>query len=132
MHAYCFSTAVIVSTIQPNTPVHYKQNATNVVALNCSAVGAGNIHYTWERYHSPNNSWIRPSQRVVNATSPQLIFSVIMEEDNGTYRCIATNHDGNAISNATIFVHGQYLNILTLQLLYCVAWLRKSNATHKT
>jgi len=44
----------------------------------------------------------------VNITSPKLIFSVITEEDEGVYHCIATNDDGSVESdNATITVYGE-------------------------
>jgi len=40
---------------------------------------------------------------------PNLIFTVIAEEDEGVYRCIATNDDGSMTSNnATMTVFGEY------------------------
>ena len=76
--------------------------------LQCLATGMGLIHYQWEKYQPSDGSWIKPSNRVVNITSPQLIFSVIREEDEGVYHCIATNDDGSVVSdNATITVYGE-------------------------
>ena len=76
--------------------------------MSCKAVGMGPIYFQWERYHVINNSWIKPSHRVVNATSPNLEFSVIEEEDEGVYHCIITNDDGSVTSNnATISVYGE-------------------------
>jgi len=76
--------------------------------MNCLASGEGTMQYKWEKYQSSSNSWKRPSLRVVNIISPKLIFRVIMEEDEGIYRCVATNHDGSVVSNnATITVYGE-------------------------
>ena len=79
-------------------------------ALWCSANGIGPIHYQWEMYQSSNDGWIIPVHRVVNSTSPTLKFSMISEEDEGIYRCVATNDDGSVASNnATITVYGMYI-----------------------
>ena len=68
----------------------------------------GPIHYRWEKYKPSDRSWIRPSNRVVNITSPKLVFSVITEEDEGVYHCIVTNDDGSVVSdNATTTVYGE-------------------------
>ena len=81
----------------------------NVTAMSCEAVRMGHIYFKWERYHIVNDSWIKPSCRAVNTTSPNLKFSEIKEEDEGVYRCIITNNDGNVTSdNASIFVYGEY------------------------
>ena len=80
------------------------------IALWCSANGTGPISYHWEKYQSSNDSWINPSHRVVNNTSPKLIFNKISEEDEGIYHCIVTNDDGSVVSdNATITVYGKLL-----------------------
>ena len=76
-------------------------------ALRCSANGTGPIHYQWEKYQSSNDSWIIPTHRVVNSATPTLKFSIISEEDEGIYHCVATNDDGSVASNnATITVYG--------------------------
>ena len=83
--------------------------------MSCSAVGMGPIYYQWEKYSTFNNSWISPSHRAVNITSPNLKFSVVREEDEGIYRCIVTNDDGSVISdNATVHVYGKCSVALTL------------------
>ena len=75
----------------------------------------GPIQYKWEKYQSSSNSWIRPSHRAVDITSPKLIFSVITEEAEGVYHCVVTNHDGSVVSsNATITVYGKYSYMLQL------------------
>ena len=84
--------------------------------MNCLASGQGTVQYKWEKYLSYSNSWIRPSHRVVNITSSKLIFSMITEEDEGVYHCVATNDDGSVVSNnATITVYGE-LNIRMQQI----------------
>ena len=81
---------------------------TNSCELECFATGIGHIQYKWEKYQSSSNSWIRPFHRAVNVISPKLMFSVITEEDEGVYHCIATNRDGSVVSNsATITVYGK-------------------------
>ena len=83
--------------------------------MSCSAVGMGPIYYQWEKYNTFNSSWISPSHRAVNITSPDLKFSVVREEDEGIYRCIVTNDDGSVISdNATVHVYGKYSVALNL------------------
>ena len=80
----------------------------NTNPLWCTATGMGPIHYRWEKYQPSDGSWITLSNRVVNTTSPKLVFSVITEEDEGVYHCIVTNDDGSVVSdNATITVYGE-------------------------
>jgi len=69
----------------------------------------GPVYYRWEKYHSSNNSWINPSHRAVNITSPNLMFNVITEEDEGFYHCLVANNGDIAISNnATVYVYGEF------------------------
>ncbi|XP_065918890.1 cell adhesion molecule DSCAM-like [Dysidea avara] len=85
----------------------YRAMEEKLSALKCEAEGIGPISYKWEKYQPSNDSWIRPSDRVVNITSTKLIFTVIMEEDEGIYHCVVTNDDGSVVSdNATITVYG--------------------------
>ena len=78
--------------------------------MECKATGTDLIHYKWEKYLSSNDSWIRPSERVANSIkSPKLIFSTIIEEDEGVYHCVVLNNDGSTVSNnATITVYGKF------------------------
>ena len=77
--------------------------------LQCLATGMGLIYYQWEKYQPSDSSWIKPSNRVVNITSPKLIFGVIREDDEGVYHCIVSNDDGSVVSvNATITVYGEW------------------------
>lgn len=101
-------TATIKFSVQPNVSVEYKQNKTRVTPFECLATGIGKIHYQWEKYNPINNSWIKPSNRVVDVTSRHLVFSVIKEEDEGIYHCVATNDDDMvASSSSNIVVYGQ-------------------------
>ena len=101
-------TALPNITMQPASKA-IRAGELNVIAMSCEVVGGGPVYFQWERYHTVNNSWIKPSHRAVNITSPNLKFSEITEEDEGVYRCIVANDDGNVISdNATIFVYGEY------------------------
>ena len=118
-----YSIALPNITKQPvSMTIHVR--SLNVVALCCSAIGMGPIHYQWRKYHLSNNSWIRPSHRAVSITSPNLKFNVITEEDEGVYHCVVTNDDGSVISdNATIQVYGECSTILTK---YCDITCRPS------
>ena len=93
--------------MQPLSSV-LRQDDVNVNAMESTASSVGLIYYKWEKFESSTDSWMRPSSRVVNITSPKLIFSVITEEDEGVYQCVATNDDGSTVSdNATITVYGK-------------------------
>ena len=111
MGVTCFSTASIKFVIQPNVSVEYKENKIDVSPFECLAEGhehAGRIHYLWEKYYPLNNSWIKPSDRVVNVTSRYLNFSLITEEDEGVYHCVAINEDDQIPSkNSSIIVYGE-------------------------
>ena len=85
-----------------------KEKETNVLALWIAATAVGPIHYQWQKYDTHTNSWISPSNRADNITSPNLTFNVITEEDEGLYHCIAGNDDGNVSSlDARITVYGK-------------------------
>lgn len=102
------------STAIPHIQVHPKPELCRAderqkIVLFCLATGLMPIIYKWEKYQSSTDNWIVPSHRAVDVTSPKLIFSVITEEDEGIYRCVATNDDGVAKSgNATLTVFGEY------------------------
>ena len=74
------------------------------------ATGVGLIDYLWQKYDSLNDSWTPLSSRAINASSPNLNYSMITEEDQGIYHCIVTNYDGSVTSdNVTITVFGRLL-----------------------
>ena len=90
----------------------FTKNGEQVSTLSCLATGFGPLTYLWQMYQSANDSWIRPSVRAVNITSPKLVFSKLTEEDVGIYRCNAYSDDDNVVSdNATITVYGELFPI---------------------
>lgn len=107
-------------TMQPVSTT-FKTGDVNIMTMSCKAVGVTHLYFQWERYHSLDNSWIRPSHRAVNVTSPHLKFKLITEEDEGVYHCIVTSDDGSVVSdNATVHVYGEYTILTTsykLQIL---------------
>ena len=101
-------TALPNITMQPVSTT-FKTGDVNIVAMSCKAVGVTHLYFQWERYRSLDNSWIRPSRRAVNVTSPHLKFKLITEEDEGVYHCIISSDDGSVVSdNATVYVYGEY------------------------
>ena len=115
----CFVCIVALPNVGTQ-PAHILLRAGNYTSneLSCFATGLGPIYYQWEKYHPYNNSWIRPSNRVMNVTLSKLIFSEITEEDEGIYHCVVTNDDGSVVSdNATITVYGN--KILIVMHCYC-------------
>ena len=107
MYVHTIYVASPIIIVQPKSQT-FKDQAKNVLALWIVATGMGPIHYQWEMYDPYTNSWIPPSSRVENVTSPNLTFSVITEEDQGLYHCIASNDDGNVLSHhVNITVYGK-------------------------
>ena len=101
--------------MQPRSQT-FKDKEKNVLTLQIIATGVGPIHYQWQKYDPFTNSWIPPSSRTEYVTSPNLTFSVITEEDQGLYRCIASNDDGTVLSHhANITVYGKFI-IITIKL----------------
>ena len=85
-----------------------------VTALWCLASGLESLNYQWQMYNSSNDSWTRPSIRVINITSPKLVFNKLTEEDEGIYRCIVSNDDGDVVSdNANITVYGEFVGLIS-------------------
>ena len=85
------------------------------------ATGIGPIYYQWQKYDHFSNNWISPSTRANNIASPNLTFSVITEEDEGLYHCIASNADGNVFSNyANITVYGKDICMYVLYVCICI------------
>ena len=102
-----FSIASPVINIQPKSQ-KFKNKERNILALWIVATGSGSIYYQWQKYNPFTNSWISPSFRAANTNSLNLTFSVITEEDQGIYRCIVGNNDGNVVSdNANVTVYGK-------------------------
>jgi len=97
-------------TVQPQSGV-FKNKDKNLIVFEVVTTGMGPISYRWEKYQSFSNSWIRPSSRAVSVTTSKLIFSMITEEDEGTYHCIVTNDDGSVVSdNVNVTVYGKLVS----------------------
>ena len=110
LHVF-FSTASPIITTQPKSQT-FKDNEKNILTLWIIATGIGPIYYQWQKYNPFSNSWISPSSRADNIISPNLTFTVITEEDEGLYRCIASNDDGDVFSDyANITVYGKDIAI---------------------
>jgi len=72
----------------------------------------GHIYYLWQKYDSLTDNWTPLSSRAMNSTSPNLNFSIITDEDQGTYHCIVSNYDGSVTSdNVTVTVFGTYVHM---------------------
>jgi len=86
----------------------------NKIVMYCTAVGVGYLYYRWEKYQPSINSWIRPSDRAVNVTSPKLIYRAIKEEDEGIYHCVVSSDHNTAVvsDNATLSVYGRFSVLL--------------------
>ena len=98
--------AIPTITKQP-VSVWLRENSKQVTTLWCLANGLEPFYYFWQMYQSTNDSWIKPSVRAVNITSPKLVFSKLTKEDEGIYRCIVFSDDDKVISdNATITLYG--------------------------
>ena len=110
IYYYCIFTVTAVPSIiaQPLSKA-IREGEANVTAMSCNVTGMGPIYFQWERYNAITSSWMKPSRRAVNIRSPNLVFNIIEEEDEGVYRCIITNNNKSIVSdNATIFVYGEY------------------------
>ena len=100
------SVAFLSITKQPES-VLLKMESSQTNGLFCLVTGIGPIYYQWEKYHSADDSWIKPSYRAENISSHHLVFNGITEDDEGIYHCVVTNSDGSVVSdNATITVYG--------------------------
>ena len=116
-----FPTASPIITTHPESQT-FKDKETNILTLWIIATGIGPIYYQWQKYDLFSNSWISPSSRAENITSPNLTFTIITEEDEGLYRCIASNDDGDVFSDyANVTVYGKDIRSYTyvLQVKLC-------------
>ena len=88
------------------TTVHI---GTDKIEMSCSATGHNRISYHWERYNFNNSQWsslTKDGQADVDGVSTYTLTN-IAANDEGMYRCAATNIDGSEYSyNATITVYG--------------------------
>ena len=109
MHAHIFPVASPIISLQPTSRT-FKNNSSNVSVFEIVATGVGHVYYLWQKYNTITDEWAPLPSRAINDTSPYLNFTIITEEDQGIYHCIATNYDGSVLSdNATITVFGRLL-----------------------
>ena len=103
-------TAVPTIVLHPvGTTVHV---GTHEVEMSCSAIGHSKISYHWERYNFNNSHWsslTKNGQTYADGVSSYILTNIVTN-DEGIYRCAATNIDGSGYSdNATITVYGTYV-----------------------
>lgn len=113
----------ITTAARPNITKHpesvvIRAGDMNKMVMWCMAVGVSHLYYRWEKYRSSDNTWIRPSNRAVNITSPKLVYRLIKQEDEGIYRCVVfTNHNSVVASeNATVRVYGRFVVYTVLEV----------------
>jgi len=103
-----FDTATPVITLQPKgTTVHV---GTAMVVMSCSAVGHGAIKYQWERYLVDTTEWTTLPTGQQSDIANISIYTIenLSKENDGVYRCGASNIDGISYSiNTTINVYGK-------------------------
>ena len=101
------------------TTVHV---GTDEVEMSCSAIGHSRISYHWERYNFNNSQWsslTKDGQTDVDDVSTYTLTNIVTN-DEGIYRCAATNIDGSGYSNnATITVYGMYVTIRNCYIYIC-------------
>ena len=100
--------ATPVITTHPKSVVS-KTGSTDI-SLSCTAhdYGVGRVRYKWEKYQQSDRQWSRAPYRQSNVSSPTMPIDVVTEEDEGVFRCVATNDDGSVVSeNATVTVYGE-------------------------
>ena len=103
-------TATPIITLQPKgTTVHV---GAAKIEMKCSAVSHGTIDYHWEKYDSTFSNWIKLSENQQTDINNVSTYRIDMptEDDDGIYRCVATNIDGSGYSDSvTITVYGTYV-----------------------
>ena len=108
-----------ISLVRPVFTLHPESNITNEmgrVELSCTATSIAPVMFQWERLI--NNTWepfTGSARLIVGSTTDNgtaytsSISSInIMQSDEGSYRCTASNSAGTNISDvATITVYGE-------------------------
>ena len=98
-------------TLQPQGTTVYV--GTKTVSMSCSAVGHGTIKYHWERYLTNSNEWVALPTDLQTDTANMSIYTIktLNKDNDGVYRCAASNIDGFSYSpNTTITVYGENFN----------------------
>ena len=122
-----YFTAIPIIILQPVGATVYV--GADEIEMNCSAIGHSRISYHWERHNFNTSEWsslAKDHQTDINGVSTYTLMK-IGKNDEGMYRCAATNIDGSGYSdNATITVYGMqvhtYLIIYTYNDIICVQY----------
>ena len=89
--------------------------------MNCSAIGHSTIIYHWQQYNTISSEWTtlpRNQQTYTNGISTYTL-ALLTKNDDGLYRCVATNIDGSGYSNnVTITVYGMYNITVDISIHY--------------
>jgi len=107
-------TAIPIITLQPKGTILH--TGTNNVNMTCSAIGHSVIMYHWEKYNTNSSEWsaLPRNQQIDTSDISTYRLQMLTKEDDGVYRCVATNIDGSGYSKtATITVYGTYVRGLT-------------------
>ena len=105
--------------MQPKGTIVY--SGTEHVVMNCSAIGHSTIMYHWQQYNTISSEWTtlpRNQQTYTNGISTYTL-ALLTKNDDGLYRCVATNIDGSGYSNnVTITVYGMYNITVDISMHY--------------
>ena len=105
--------------MQPKGTIVY--SGTENVDMNCSAIGHSTIMYHWQQYNTISSEWTtlpRNQQTYTNGISTYTL-ALLTKNDDGLYRCVATNIDGSSYSNnVTITVYGMYSITVDISIHY--------------
>jgi len=77
-------------------------------SLSCDAVSntSATIKFSWEKFDSTTNYWLPVTEASANMMT--ITFVNIRQDDEGVYRCIATDSVGATPSDpATLTVYGE-------------------------
>ena len=103
-------------TLQDYTPYKVAVNG-DAVVLMCLAHGRSTITYQWEHHINESERWTAVSAVMMNGS---LILSIVTEDIEGIYRCVACDCYSCSYSiNTTITVIGKEINFINVATL-CV------------
>ena len=101
-----------IITLQPRGAIVH--TGTNSIDMNCSAIGHSTIMYHWEKYNANSSEWsaLPRNQQIDTSDISTYRLQMLTKEDDGVYRCVATNIDGSGYSkSATITVYGMHVTL---------------------
>ena len=102
------------SAVPPVITLHPRSVTTNEngnATLSCDATSIVDITFHWEKFNNDNDTWgpLPSSTSFVNLSTMTISsFFDIQQNDEGSYRCTASNSAGTSISDvANITVYGE-------------------------